>query len=226
MLVRRYMTCNPVTIRPESDFLAAIAIIKAGRFSSLPVVTASGELVGLVTDKDLAAASPPSVQEMQPRKPDYYGVHLTVEQVMNPRYVVTGPDVPLEEAAQLMLQERVDRLLVTQNDRLVGIITSADIFRQLVRILGGGSKTLRITLSVPNAPGQLAQVTGAIASVGGNIVSIATVEETSDAVAFTLRIEKVDWPTLESALATKCQARVLHVCGPDGDCLLDNYPPG
>ena len=40
MLVRDYMTPNPVTIRPESDFLAAIAILKADRFRSLPVVTA------------------------------------------------------------------------------------------------------------------------------------------------------------------------------------------
>ena len=59
MLVRDYMTPNPVTVRPESDFLAAVAIVKAGRFHSLPVVTVDGKLVGIVTDTDLAAASPP-----------------------------------------------------------------------------------------------------------------------------------------------------------------------
>ncbi|MCK4832533.1 MAG: CBS domain-containing protein, partial [Anaerolineales bacterium] len=36
------MTPNPVTIRPGSDFLAAVAILKAARFHSLPVVTADG----------------------------------------------------------------------------------------------------------------------------------------------------------------------------------------
>jgi acetoin utilization protein AcuB len=173
MLVRNYMTPNPVTIRPESDFLAAIAILKAARFRSLPVVTGDGKLVGIVTEKDLAAASPPAVDELQPRKPNYFGVHLRVEQVMDPDFSTVGPDVPLEEAALLMLKRHVDRLLVVENGNLVGIITSSDIFRQLVTILGGGSDSIRITVEVDNKPGQLANLTGAIARVGGNIVSVA-----------------------------------------------------
>ncbi len=215
MLVRSYMTRNPVTIRPESDFLAAVAILNAGRFRSLPVVTAGGELVGILTDKDVAAASPPSIDILEPRRPDYYGVHLRVEQVMNPDYVSIGPDVPLEEAALVMLQKRVDRLLILEDGRLTGIITSTDIFRQLVAILGGGSSAIRLTVEVENVPGRLAQLAGAIASVGGNIVSAATAGKTEECVALTLRIEKVDWETLDQALAQKCRARVIHVCGPD-----------
>jgi acetoin utilization protein AcuB len=215
VLVRSYMTRNPVTIRPESDFLAAVAILKAARFRSLPVVTAEGELVGILTDKDVAAASPPSIDILEPRRPDYYGVHLRVEQVMNPDYVSIGPGVPLEEAALVMLQKRVDRLLIVEDGRLIGIITSSDIFRQLVAILGGGSSAIRLTVEVENVPGRLAQLAGAIASVGGNIVSAATAGKTEHCVALTLRIEDVGWKTLEQALARKCQARVVHVCGPD-----------
>ena len=136
MLVKMFMTENPVTIRPESDFLAAVAILKAGGFHSMPVVTAEGELVGIVTDKDLAAASPPSVDSLQPRKPDYFGVHLTVAQVMSPSFLTVEPDIPLEEAALVMLNARVDRLMVVRDEQLVGIITYTDIFRQLVIILG------------------------------------------------------------------------------------------
>ncbi len=213
MLVRAYMTEKPVTIRPESDFLAAIAILKAGGFHSLPVVTADGVLVGIVTDKDLAAASPPSVDSLQPRKPDYFGVHLTVEQVMNPKFVTIRPDLPLEEAALVMLNERVDRLMIVREDKLVGIITYTDIFRQLVNILGGGSTAIRLTVRVANRPGQLARLSGAIASVGGNIVSMATAEETPDSVTFTIRIEGTDWPTIEAAIADQCSAEVIHVCG-------------
>lgn len=215
MLVRSYMTENPVTIRPESDFLAAVAILKAARFRSLPVVTAGGELVGILTDKDVAAASPPSIDILEPRRPDYYGVHLRVEQVMNPDYVSIGPDVPLEEAALVMLERRVDRLLIVEDGRLVGIITSTDIFRQLVTILGGGSSAIRLTVEVANVPGQLAQLAGAIASVGGNIVSVATAGKTEERVALTLRIENADWQALQEALRQRCQATLVHVCGPD-----------
>ncbi len=214
MLVRSYMTPNPVTIRPESDFLAAVAILKAARFSSLPVVTAAGELVGILTDKDVAAASPPSVDTLEPRKPDYYGVHLCVRQVMDPHYVAIGPDVPLEEAALVMLQERVNRLLIVEGGRLIGIITASDIFRQLVNILGGGSSAVRLTVEVDNVPGQLAQLTGAIASAGGNIISVATAFKTDERVALTLRVEGADWQVLQQVLAQKCRATILHACGP------------
>ena len=219
MLVREYMTPNPVTIRPESDFLAAVAILKAARFHSLPVVTAGGELVGIVTDKDLAAASPPSVDELQPRKPDYFGVHLTVGQVMNPDYVAIEPAVPLEDAASVMLDKRVDRLLILEDGALVGIITYTDIFRQLVAILGGGGSAIRLTVEVLNTPGQLANLTSVIASLGGNITSVATAGASEERLALTLRSEGVDWPTLRRALEEKCQATVLHVCGPGNLCL-------
>ena len=195
--------------------MAAVAILKAARFHSLPVVTADGELVGIVSDKDLAAASPPAVDIHQPRKPDFFGVHLTVQQVMNPDVVVIGPDVPLEDAAWTMLEERVDRLLIVEDDSLLGIITGTDIFRQLVRILGGGSSSIRMTVEVANAPGQLAKLAGAIAGVGGNIVSVATAGASKDLLTLTLRVEQAHWPTLERALEERCQARVLHVCGPD-----------
>jgi len=214
MLVREYMTPDPVAIRPESDFLAAIAIMKAGRFRSLPVVTAEGELVGIVTDKDLAAASPPAVAELQPRKPDYFGVHLTVEQVMNPDFVVVEPEVPLEEAALVMLDERVDRLLVVSGEALVGIITYTDLFRQLVTILGAGSSAIRLTVMVLNAPGQLAMLATAIASVGGNIVSLATAGQTEERLTLTLRIEDVDWPTLKQVITEKCDVEIVHICDP------------
>jgi acetoin utilization protein AcuB len=221
MLVRNYMTPNPVTIRPKSDFLAAIAILKAARFRSLPVVTGEGELVGIVTEKDLAAASPPAVDELQPRKPNYFGVHLRVEQVMDPDYTTVGPDEPLEEAALLMLKSHVDRLLVVENGKLVGIITSSDIFRQLVTILGGGSDSIRITVEVDNKPGQLASLTGAIARAGGNIVSVATANvDRPDRWGLTLRVEDIDWPTLQEALAECKGTRLLHVCGHEEGCAL------
>lgn len=216
MLVRDYMTRDPVSVRPDSDFLAAVAILNAARFHSLPVVTADGKLVGIVSDKDLAAASPPSVAELQPRKPDYFGIHLTVEQVMDPDYVTVEPNVPLEEAALMMLDKRVDRLLIVEDEALVGIITYTDIFRQLATILGGGSTALRLTASVVHAPGQLAALAGAIASVGGNITSVATAGEAEHRLALTIRIEGVGWPTLHRAITEQCDVQIIHLCGPDG----------
>lgn len=218
MLVGNYMTPKPVTIRPESDFLAAIAIIKAGRFRSLPVVNEQGEPVGIVTDKDLAVASPAVIDQIRTREPDYYGVHLRVEQVMNPDFVSVPPVVPLEEAALVMLKKRVDRLLIVEQGKLVGIITSSDIFRSLVTILGGGSSALRLTIEIDNTPGQLAKLAGDVASLGGNIISIATAHSTQERWAMVLRIEKVDWKQLKTLLDIRPEYKILHVCGENGTC--------
>ena len=44
---------------------------------------------------------------------------------------------------------------------------------------------------------------------------IATAGKSKDRVALTLRIEQIDWPTLQKALAEKCEDEIIHVCGPD-----------
>lgn len=218
MLVRAYMSPNPVTVRPESDFLAAVAILKAGRFRSLPVVTSEGKLVGILTDRDVAAASPPTVGEGSPKQPDYYGVSLTVDQVMDPDPVTIGPQVPLEEAALVMLHRRVDRLLIVDEGSLAGIITYSDIFRQLITILGGGSDTTRVTVEVDNTPGQLALLARAVADAGGNIISVATASTTERRWAMTMRVTGVEWAGLTQAISCVRSAKVLHACGADVRC--------
>ena len=53
MLVRDCMTRNPITVRPHSDPLAAIALLKSARVRRLPVVDEEGRVVGMVTQTDL-----------------------------------------------------------------------------------------------------------------------------------------------------------------------------
>ncbi|MEN8098593.1 MAG: CBS and ACT domain-containing protein [Chloroflexota bacterium] len=216
MLVRDYMTSDPFTVRPESDYLAAIAILKAASFRSLPVVDADGRVVGIVSDKDLAGVAPTKLTSGDQGRPDYYGVQYKVKQVMNKDFGIVSPEVPLEEAALEMLNKKQDRLLVVENDNLVGIITSTDIFKQLVTTLGAGSGKTRITTQVDNSPGQLARLSGAISRVGGNITSAATsASNEPEKILITFRVEGVDWSVLEDAIQTGCEAAIIHVCGDD-----------
>jgi len=107
--------------------------------------------------------------------------------------------------------------MIVEDDELIGIITYTDIFRQLVTILGGGSSSIRLTIKVANRPGQLAQLADTIASVDGNIISVATAGKAEDSVTFTLRIEGVDWPILQKVLTEDCQDdEILHACAGSG----------
>jgi acetoin utilization protein AcuB len=206
MFVRDCMTCDPVTVRPESDPLAAVALLKCGHFRRLPVVDAAGRLVGIVTQNDLevflSRAGSPGVIKRQHR----------VDQVMSHDVATVRPDCPLEEAARLMVERKIGGLPVVESGRVVGIITETDIFRQFAAVLGGGTGSLRLTVQVPNVPGQLAELSSRIAQVCGNISSVVAYDaDQSERMNITLRVEGTDRETLLEAIAGQFRLDVIHV---------------
>ncbi len=206
MLVKDCMTTNPITVRPESDPLAALALLKCGKFRRLPVVDALGRPVGVITRADLelflSKAGSPGIVKRQHR----------VDQVMKQRVVTVSPECPLEEAAELMIKNKVGSLLVVEGERLAGIITETDIFRQFAAVLGGSTASLRITVQVFNVPGQLAELAGRIASVGGNITSVvAYSSSTPGRTNITLRVEGSDRETLLQAISGQSGLEIRHV---------------
>ena len=194
MLVRDIMTPNPITIRPDGDTLAAIAIMRSGRFKRLPVVDEDQQVVGIVSFVDLVAVHPEDLAKQQAFTQD--GVLVRVKDVMTQPVIHVASDYPLEEAAQLMVDHHIGCLPVLEDGRLVGIVTDTDVFRTLVRMLGGGGGTLRLSVQVDNVPGQFAALTGHVAEAGGNILSIASHPAASpDRMNLTLRIEGIDVET-------------------------------
>jgi len=213
MLVRDIMTKNPITVRPASDTVAAIAIMRSGRFKRLPVVDANQEVVGVVAMVDMATIHPEDLPKKQAFTSD--GVLMRVKDVMTTPVISVAPDFPLEEAAQLMIDHRIGCLPVLDEGRLAGIVTDTDVFRTLVKMLGGGS-ALRVSVQVDNTPGQFAALTGQVAAVGGNILSIAShPAETPDRLDLTLRVEGVDLDTLLDAINKHPGVVVHHTWIPD-----------
>jgi len=193
VLVRHRMTPHPTTVRPDSDPMAAQTLLRYGGFGRLPVVDQNGELVGIVTASDLALffsrAPSPGVMKRQFR----------VDQVMKSPVLTVPPDFPLEEAARLMLQHKVGGLPVIEDGVLVGIITGSDIFAQLVDALGGDSDSLRVTVEVPDQPGQLARVAARLAELNCNICSVVS-SRSAGKSAITMRLEGVERSEILQAL--------------------------
>lgn len=209
MLLRDLMTPNPITVRPESDYLAAIALMRAGKFRHLPVIDSDRRLVGLITAHDLAVVR---VGEPTQKEMTSGGKLVHVGEVMRREVITAPPDYPLEEAARLMLDHHVGCLPIIEDDRLVGILTDTDVFRQFIKILGGGSSTIRLTVQVDNRPGQLSALAGRIASVGGNILSIASYPaSTPERSNFTIRVELASVDALRDALKAHPGAELLHL---------------
>ncbi len=202
MLVREVMTKQPITIRPDSDYLAAIALMRAGNFRRLPVVDDEGRLVGLISSHELyrleAADSPRSKQHAFQKG---HGVLVHVGEIMKRAVITIPPDYPIEEAAQMMLEYRFGSLPVVEDERLVGIITDSDIFKTFAQMLGGGGKAIRLSVQVDNKPGQIAALTAQVAKVGGNILSLAShPAESPDRLNFTMQVEGVPLEDLTAAV--------------------------
>ena len=206
MFVKDIMTRDPVTVRPESDPLAAVAILKCADFRRLPVIGSEGNLVGIVVSADLevflSKAGSPGVMKRQHR----------VDQVMRRSVVTVTPDCPLEEAAQLMVDHKIGGLPVVEGDRLIGIITDTDIFSQFAHVLGAGTNWLRLTVQVPNVPGALADLIMRIAQEGGNITSVVAYDEGDPQwINLVLRVQDASREAVLYAVAGHPGMRVLHV---------------
>ena len=108
------MVVNPITIAPDATLAEAQLLMAENRISGIPVVEASGKLVGILTNRDVRFAENP----MQP-----------VSELMtrdNLATVQTG--VSQEEARRLLHQRRIEKLLVVDNAfHCVGLITVKDI---------------------------------------------------------------------------------------------------
>jgi IMP dehydrogenase len=108
------MVVNPITIAPDSTLAEAKAIMAANRISGIPVVEASGRLVGILTNRDVRFAENPN----QP-----------VSELMTHENLATvKAGVSQAEAQRLLHQRRIEKLLVVDESyRCVGLITVKDI---------------------------------------------------------------------------------------------------
>lgn len=194
MLVKDFMTKNPITIAPETSFTDALKLMKQNKIKRL-IVMKDGKIVGIVTEKDLLYASPSKATTLNVWELHYLLSKLKVEEIMTKDVVTVNENTPIEDAARIMEERDISGLpVVDDSGRLVGIITQTDIFKVFVEIFGTKREgTIRYTMEMPDRPGELLEVAKRIYEAGGNIISIATLfEEGKDSYLATLRVENID----------------------------------
>jgi len=195
------MTKNPVTITPDTTIPDAQAMMREKKIHRLPVVDKSGKLVGMVTAADLSHAATPKATTLDMYELHYLISKMRVDAVMATKVVTITEDLPVEEAARIMDDNRIAGLPVVRGTTLVGIITESDLFRLFIELFGARHAGVRLTALLPEKPGELAAVAGAIAAAGGNIISLATFEgEDASNHYCTLKVEGLPRAKLLDAL--------------------------
>jgi acetoin utilization protein AcuB len=181
MFVKDYMTRHPVLVEPTMSIVEAQGIMAEMHVRHLPVVEKGKRLLGLVT-RERMRIPPTELASLNVWEITRFLSNMTIADVMVKRdnLITTGPDVALEEAAQVMIQRKIGCLPVVDEGVVVGIITEIDMMAQLTELLGGNVPGVRATVRMPNRKGELAKVTGAISEHGWGIYASGGVPTPKD----------------------------------------------
>jgi CBS domain-containing protein len=143
MRVRDLMTSNVLTVRSSTQLKDAAALLAEHRISGLPVVDEDGHVLGVLSEGDILYKETGTKDKpgffdrllsVPPTGLDLKLAARTVGEAMSVPAVTIRPRRPVTQAATTMIEKGVNRLpVIDDEDRLIGIITRADLVRAFVR---------------------------------------------------------------------------------------------
>lgn len=126
------MTSPVVTLFPETTITDAWRLFRERRFRHVPVVTGTGKIYGIISDRDLlryAATSgkvPPYTEDMPESR-------TSIENLIKTRVITSSQDTEIRQIARMLFEQRIGAMpVVAENGVVEGIITRSDILRTLV----------------------------------------------------------------------------------------------
>jgi acetoin utilization protein AcuB len=201
MLVGDRMTEGPITITEDTSIDKALKLMHDQNIRRLPVLDKHGKLAGIVSEKDLLYVSPSPATSLSMWEIPHLLSKIKMREIMTKDVITVTEDVPLEEAARIMADNKVGGLPVMRDGELVGIITETDMFKVFLEMLGAREGAVRLTMLVPEEKGVLAKIASKIAEMGGNILALGTMMgEDSAHRQLTVRVTDIPEEQLISAM--------------------------
>ena len=178
------MIVDPVTVHPEQPIAEALAIMQQYRISGLPV-TRNGQLVGILTNRDL---------RFEKR------LDRTVGEVMTKEKLVTArPGITLDEAKEILHRYRIEKLpVVDERNQLCGLITVKDI-EKAIRYPNAAKDDrgrLRVGAAIGTGPDREARAE-ALVRAGVDVLVVDTAHGHSASVIETVRAIKTAFPKVD-----------------------------
>lgn len=130
MLYIRDLMTSPVFTLLRSDTLKdARALLELARIRHIPIVDEQEMFQGLITHRDVLAATISRFADITSDEQSELDMGIPIATLMRTDVLTASPDMPLKEAAKLLLTHRYGCLPVVENGKLTGIITEADFLR-------------------------------------------------------------------------------------------------
>jgi acetoin utilization protein AcuB len=220
MRVKNRMTPNPIVANPKTNYNEALRLMKQNQIKHLPIVDEKGKPIGIVTQHGMLHAAPSPVTTLNVFEIASFLDNVTMESIMTSPVFAVDESCSITNAANFMLVNKIDSLLVMRDETLVGIITSADIFRTFVEITGGGQPGTRIEARLPNEKGHLAPFIQALSNAGSYIVSVALSSNEDDYGYWDVKERGGNEDEIRKELDKLGYAEILSFRSSDSDKLL------
>ena len=146
MKVRDVMTSPVLSVEPDTAILEAVRIMLQRHISGLPVIDKDGHLVGMVTEGDFLRRAETGTQRRRPRWLEYlvgpgrladeytHSHGRKVSDVMTADPLTVTEETPLEQVVKLMEKRQIKRLPVVRDDKVVGIVSRANLVHALAGV--------------------------------------------------------------------------------------------
>ena len=174
--MREKIQKNPVSIGPDASYYEARNLIHEKGVRHLPVVDKNNMLIGIVTDRDIREAAPSDATLLSVQELNYLLGKLKVSSFMTPKgkLITITPDTIIEEAVQLMHDNKIGCLPVLEGGKLYGIFTETDALDQLVDVFGSKEKGTRLTVALEDKPGMMLGVLEIFKKHNVNVISLVS----------------------------------------------------
>ena len=188
MAVKDFMTRKVIYISPDTTVAHAADMMREQSIHRLPVIE-NDKLVGLVTEGTIAEASPSKATSLSIYEMNYLLNKTKVKDVMIRDVITISKFASLEDAAYLMLKNKVGILPVVDNEQLAGVITDRDIFKAFLVIAGYGEVGTRIRLVTEDEVGRLEKAIHLIVERNLNIASAVNFPNNHGQVVIEVQID-------------------------------------
>ena len=202
MFVGPRMKRDLVTVTPAATVEAAARQLTAHRIHHLPVVEEGNRLVGIVSDTDLRNATLDGMFGGVADRGDS-GRPVTVGEIMTRELVTLSPGDTLDDAMLILSRQRIGALPVVEGDRLVGIVTKADILSALLSTLDIEGLGVRIEVVLPRDVKEVARLVAALADQDVEVRSLVLALHAADRYAAFVRVATIDVASVRDRLREK-----------------------
>ena len=200
MAVKDFMTRKVVYVSPDTTVAHTADMMREQGLRRLPVIE-NDRLVGVVTERTMAEASPSKVTSLSIYEMNYLLNKTKIRDIMARDDVTVSPYASLEDAVYAMMKNQVGILPVVEAGQVFGVITEKDVFKAFLEVSGYGEEGIRVIITADDTVGTLAKIVDTISADNLNIKRTVVATRRSGKVAIEIQIDgKADVTDLREKL--------------------------